>query len=100
MIPAPCIMPHELIVRPGFLCLIDRSMMDGNEAWRSITNDAEKIILYMIALGHDLARNRVIYRDTTGNWDELIVVNSEFAGFRFIGESDLDAAIAKASSPA
>jgi hypothetical protein len=78
------------VVRDGFVCLID----DDNG--RSITNAAEEVIVELIAAGYDLNSKRVIYRDTMGFWDELVVKNGQFSYFRSIGETDLDRAIAKA----
>ncbi len=77
-------------VRDGFICLID-----DNKGW-SITNAAEDVIAELVAAGYDLSRNRVIYRDTMGSWDELVVKNGQFSYFRSIHETDLDRAIAKA----
>jgi hypothetical protein len=55
---------------------------------------AEAVIADLSRAGYDLTNNRVIYCDTRGIWDELLVTNGAFAGFNSINESDLDAAIA------
>jgi hypothetical protein len=62
---------------------------------RSVTNDAENVIADLAA-NFDLSRYRVIYRDTRGIWDQLLVDRTgRFAGFSSINERDLHAALAK-----
>ena len=63
---------------------------------RSVTNDAENVIADLVAQGFDLSRYLVIYRDTRGIWDQLLVDRTgHFAGFSSINERDLAAALAK-----
>lgn len=83
---------YSVMHRPGFVCLID------HDQGRSVTNNAESIIAALRAQGFDLAANRVIYRDTRGVWDEMLISAGVFAGFKSINETDLDAAIAKATA--
>jgi hypothetical protein len=52
---------------------------------KTITNDAEGVVEDLRRGGYDLARARVIYRDTMGRWDELVVQSGRFAGFRSLG---------------
>ena len=59
---------------------------------RTVTNDAAGVIADLLRLGYDLTRMPVIYRDTQGNWDELRVLNGNFAGFRGI-DADRKAAL-------
>src|ERR1700730_14972716 len=62
---------------------------------KSVTNDAENVIADLAAC-FDLSKYRVIYKDTRGIWDELLVDNTgQFAGFSSINEGDLPAALAK-----
>lgn len=62
---------------------------------KSVTNDAENVVADL-AGSFDLSRYRVIYRDTRGIWDELLVDRTgHFAGFSSINERDLPAALAK-----
>jgi hypothetical protein len=62
---------------------------------KSVTNDAENVIADLAAC-FDLSKYRVIYRDTRGVWDELLVDRTDhFAGFSSINERDLPAALAK-----
>lgn len=65
---------------------------------RSVTNDADNVIADLAAQGFDLSRYLVIYRDTRGIWDQLLVDSTgHFAGFSSINERDLSAALAKVS---
>ena len=65
---------------------------------KSVTNDAENVIADL-APDFDLSRYRVIYKDTRGIWDQMLVDRTgRFAGFSSINERDLPAALAK--SPA
>lgn len=57
---------------------------DLNLGSRSVTNDAEGVIRDLVESGYDLARMPVIYRDSTGTWDEMVVNNGRFAGFRHL----------------
>jgi hypothetical protein len=62
---------------------------------RSVTNDAENVIADLAA-DFDLSRYLVIYRDTRGIWDQLLVDRTgHFAGFSSINERDPSAALAK-----
>ncbi len=85
-----CALYRVSAVRDGFVCLID------DDTGRSITNAAEEVIAELIAAGYDLSNNRVIYRDTMGIWDELVVKNGRFSDFRPIRAMDINCAIAKA----
>jgi hypothetical protein len=62
---------------------------------RSVTNDAQRVIQDLASQGLDLAHFRVIYRDTTGRWDELLVDKGVFAGFAHVGATSLAEAIAR-----
>ena len=63
---------------------------------RSVTNDADNVIADLAAQGFDLSRYLVIYRNTRGIWDQLLVDRTgHFAGFSSINERDLAAALAK-----
>jgi hypothetical protein len=62
---------------------------------RSVTNDAENVIADLDAC-FDLSKYQVIYRDTRGIWDQILVDRTGyFAGFSSINERDLSAALAK-----
>ena len=49
-----------------------------NDGLMSITNDAEAVVAYVNALHPE---KRIIYKDTTGQWDELKHTNGRFDGF-------------------
>jgi hypothetical protein len=65
------------------------------KAKASPTN-AENVIDDLVRQGFDLSQYRVIYRDSRGIWDELLVDRTgHFAGFSSINERELPAALAK-----
>jgi hypothetical protein len=71
------------------------AIIDHDEG-RSVTNDAENVIDDLTRQGFDLSKYRVIYRDTRGIWDQVLVDRTgRFAGFSTINERDLSAALAK-----
>jgi len=79
---------YSYTVEHGVICVID------NDNGKSVTNDAEGVIADLAAAGVDLAHTPVIYRDTLGVWDQLLVANGQFAAFKSINERDKDDAIA------
>jgi hypothetical protein len=57
--------------------------------------EAENVIKDLAAT-FDLSKFRVIYKDTLGLWDELLVDSTgRFAGFRSINERELADALAR-----
>ncbi|CAO4181067.1 hypothetical protein EEDFHM_03847 [Methylorubrum populi] len=70
---------------------------DLDRGGASVTNDAAGVIRDLVEAGHDLSRMPVIYRDSTGTWDELVVKDGRFAGFRHLDTARKEAlrAIAK-----
>lgn len=50
-----------------------------NDVGMSITNDAENVVVDVLA---NYPNHRIIYRDTTGQWDELLHWNGQFAGYK------------------
>ena len=60
----------------------------------TITNDAEAVIADLARWPGLLDGKRVIYRDTVGRWDELVVRDRQFAGFRLMGAASLEEALA------
>jgi hypothetical protein len=69
------------------------AVVDKDEG-RSVTNDADAVIA-CLATNFDLSKYRVIYRDTRGVWDEILVRDGRFADFRSINERELHKALAK-----
>ena len=89
---------HTVTFDGSFICLEDSG--EG----RSVTNAAEQIIRQLetatAAYGIDLDRYAVIYRDTMGNWDQLLHLEGRFAGFKILGGTDdLETAKARAALP-
>jgi hypothetical protein len=59
----------------------------------SVTNDAENVISVIAANNHGLDGLKVIYRDTEGIYDEIIIKDSQFAGFRLLNAPSLKQAL-------
>jgi hypothetical protein len=82
---------YELSLIRGVICI--RDLCEGV----SVTNDAENVIADLAArkLLTDAAGTprRIIYRDTMGIYDELEVVDGQFAGFKAIGKDELQDAL-------
>ena len=49
-----------------------------NDGRMSVTNDAEAVVAYVNDWNPG---KRIVYRDTTGQWDELKHTNGRFDGF-------------------
>jgi hypothetical protein len=49
-----------------------------NDGPMSVTNDAEAVVAFVNA---EHPGKRIVYRDTTGQWDELLHTNGRFDGF-------------------
>jgi len=48
------------------------------DAGRSVTNDAERVC---DELAIEYGNRRIVYRDTDGNWDELVHEHGKFLSF-------------------
>ena len=48
------------------------------DGWKSVTNDAERVCADVNRLYHGF---RIIYRDTDGNWDELVHLDGHFNNY-------------------
>ena len=84
----PAIFRHE--IRDGVLCIWD--LYDPQSMCLTVTNDAENV-LAKIAKAGDMC-SKVIYRDSEGEWDELVVDSAmQFLSFRSLHERDLDVAL-------
>ena len=81
---------YTLTEQDEFLCLVDLNQ------GCSVMNDAEDVIADLVAAGHDLTRKRVIYQDTMGYWDEIVVRDGRFSDYRPIRETELSRAMTKA----
>jgi hypothetical protein len=78
---------YSYIIVVGIICIIDH----GNG--RSVTHDAHAVVADLVAAGIDVDRQPIIYRDTMGIWDRIVVAGGQFAGFAPLQERDQDAAI-------
>ena len=64
-------------------------------AGKSVTNDADNVIADLAA-NFDLSKYRVIYQDTRGIWDQMLVdPTGRFASFSSINERYLLSALAR-----
>jgi hypothetical protein len=69
---------YDYKVIAGILCVVDAD----EEGARSVTNDAEQVVAELHALGLLPPGRRLIYRDSTGAWDEMVVREGGlFVGF-------------------
>jgi hypothetical protein len=69
------------------ICIVDEG------AGKSVTNDVENVLEDLRREGINLARVRLIYRDSQGLWDEIVVLDDRFRRFRAIGARTLEAAL-------
>ena len=80
---------YSYTVHGNIIAIID------HDQGRSVTNEADNIITDL-AVSFDLRQYRVIYRDTRGIWDQLLVdITGHFAGFGHLNAGDLPTALAK-----
>lgn len=57
-------------------------IIDLDRGGQSVTNGAEKVIEVVAGLVPELHKKLVVYRDSDGRWDRLLVnEQNEFAGF-------------------
>lgn len=83
----------EYSVVNGVLCIIDLNM--GN---MSVTNDIENVLRFIQRKDrriYPFTVNHVIYRDSDGNWDEILFnkKTGEFIDFKYIGTTKQSEAI-------
>lgn len=69
---------YDYKVIGGVLCVVDAD----EPGTRSVTNDAEHVCSELHGLGLLPPGRRLIYRDSTGAWDEMVVRDGGlFVGF-------------------
>ena len=84
-----CRAVYSCAVHGNVIAIID------HDSGRSVTNDADNVIADLVSRGFDLQHYHVIYKDTRGIWDQILVDRTGcFAGFSSINQRDLPAAIA------
>lgn len=77
--------PCEVKIRSLFTFRTEGAfvLVEDHDAGMSVTNDAENVIAHLEkVLG--LTGKRVLYCDTDRHWDELVVKDGRFAGFRIL----------------
>jgi len=88
----PCVRCHFDVVlpcpAPGVVAIIDQD--DGA---MSVTNDIENVVARLVTLGMLRAGDRLVYRDSGGDWDEVVLTPgmkfSHFDQYRAVSVSDL-----------
>lgn len=80
---------YTYTVEDGIVCIVDC------DSGRTVTNDAEAVVADLKTAGLDLDALAIIYRDTLGVWDQLLVDGGRFAGFKSVNEREKSAAKAK-----
>jgi hypothetical protein len=81
-------------VMPDGTCVF--ALVDKDEG-RSITNNAEAVIAELYSWFGPLFDGAVVvYRDTQGIWDELLICDNQFHDFKAIGAATNKEAIIKA----
>ena len=87
---------YDYKVIAGVLCLVD----SDDPGARSVTNDAEQLVPELHALGLLPPGRRLIYRDSTGTWDEMLVREGGlFVGFAPLRAKSLLEALAMVREP-
>ena len=81
---------YTVAVVDGVICVVDLDC-----GGRSVTTDAAVVIAVLAADGIYVDGMPVIYRDSAGIWDQMLVRNGRFAGFAPISERDRDDAVGK-----
>lgn len=61
-------------------CLVIRDVGD-HSICKTITNDVESVVELLVAQGHLPLGRRLMYYDSEGAFDEIVVQNGRFAGF-------------------
>jgi hypothetical protein len=67
--------------------------LTGYGGGKSITNDADNVVEDLSRAGFLTSGARVIYLDSCGVWDELVVRDGRFFGFQSIGARDRSEAL-------
>lgn len=80
-------------IRDGVLCIWD--LYGPGDTALTVTNDIESVLKEISGRG-DMC-SKVIYRDSTGTWDEIVVDSAmHFLDFRAIHERQLEVALCRA----
>jgi hypothetical protein len=87
----------SLSVLPDVVLVVDD--FDEAHPTMTVTNGAENIVR-MLVRRNVLGERRLLYRDTEGYWDEILVDRGCFAGFAPIRARELDIALLTIRPPA
>jgi hypothetical protein len=68
----------------GVVCVHDLLGYNPKLGTCSVTNDAEAVIDFLLRSGQMQPGQRCIYRDSEGNWDEMVHDNGKFVSIRTI----------------
>ena len=80
------------VMHKGTFCAV---VDTGHKDHMSVTNDAERVVEFLKQNGDlNVPGTRVIYRDSEGRWDEMLIADGKFSGFRHVGAKDPDEAVA------
>lgn len=94
-IPLPRVRCRYQIVTPrpapNIVAILDIS--DDELFVMSVTNDAEAVVTQLIALGVLRPGDRLVYRDSFGLWDEIVVSDGKVTGFTVMGAKTLERAV-------
>ena len=47
----------------------------------TVTNNAERVVEWLVASEYMCANGKILYEDSEGDWDYLLVKDGKFAGF-------------------
>lgn len=81
----------DLYVISGVICIEDRD----EPGKMSVTNDADNVVQHVLK-AYPKAKT-IVYRDSSGNWDQLLFNKGEFTAFRTLVTKDRQDAINTAS---
>jgi hypothetical protein len=73
------IFSHSIVVRntKKVLCIFDQCI----PGYGSVTNTMEDVLAELQSLGYDLSAQPIIYQDSEGIWDGVVILNGRFEGF-------------------
>jgi len=74
------------------LCIFDQCI----PGYGSVTNTMEDVLAELQSLGYDLRAQPIIYQDSEGIWDSVIILKGQFQGFRLLNNRNQMDAVAAA----
>lgn len=80
----------------GVVCIEDADEVGA----ASVTNDVERVLADLEHLGVDLNAQPIVYRDSMGYWDQIVVRGGRFFAFQTLRSSrTLEGAISHLPAP-